>query len=346
MTVELLADKNRLVQDAEDAMRVASPAEYVEAFLRIKQALVTNTPLKIVIQDSTCALWFQRFAKNYSPSRVTFQEITARSLLGQKWGTVIPDNVTDSDIINSGLLDSKIPIRGHPSFDEIVLQAFWGDLFLFREFPLRYVSDLANQYDATTWQASRRLPLAVRVMASKRQEWIAKAKGSEQRQLVDRYFADPGLFKTMLFEFQLVRGYPSELGKQIMGDWFDLFMRVNVDSSIGLGVEPSHATISKITVHLNNQSDLVKSKQDLLALLDQMSGYLTEEFSFLEQLFRGNRGQLQRDTLIKIQTKFRPIRGTLGRRLTSLLDRIPPTRPSNPSRSWQLNEWMKWAVNQ
>lgn len=346
MTVELLTDKNRLVQDAEDATLIGSPAEYIEAFLKVKQALASNTQLKLVVQDSTCALWFQRFAKNYSPSRVTFHEITARNLLEGKWGTVVPDNVTDTDIINSGVLDSNIPIRGHPTFDEIVLQAFWGDLFLLREFPMRYISDLANQYDATTWQASQRIPLAVRVLALKKREWIAKAKRLELGQLVDRYFADPGLFKTKLFEFQLLRGYPSELGKQIMADWFDMFKRLDVNPSLGLGVEPSRDTISKITVYLNNQSELVRSKQDLLALLDQMSGYLVEEFSFLEQLLHGNIALLQRDLLVKIQTRFRPIRAMLGRRLTSLLDKIPPVRPLNPSRSWPLNEWMKWAVNE
>lgn len=346
MIVELLADKNRLVQAAGSAMLLASPAEYVETFLKVKEALAESKPLTVVIQDSTCALWFQRFAKNYSSQRVVFEEISARSLLAQRWGTEVPENVTDADIINSGLLDSNVPIRGHPSFDEIVLEAFWGDLFLFREFPLRYVVDLANQYDARAWQASQRVPVAVRVLASKKREWIARARTPEQRQLVDRYFADPALFKSKLSEFQLLYRYPSQLAKQIMGDWFDLFQRLNVDASVALGVEPSRDCITKITVYLNNQAELIKSKGGLLAVLDQMSGHLVEEFSFLEQLCRGNRDLLQRDLLVKIRTKFRPIRDLLGNRLKRLLDSIAPKRPSAPDPSWPFNEWMTWAVDQ
>src|SRR5260370_31827125 len=98
--------------------------------------------------------------------------------------------------------------------------------------------------------------------------------------------------------------------------------------------EDVSSALQEIEYYLSDMLNQVKSAADLELLLDQMSGYLLEEFNYIEQLAQEHPEYLTPAHLLHIEQRFRPIKGTIENILVWLRRMLRPDPPQEPDNSW------------
>jgi len=349
MAVEIVADPARLLEPADFDWVVEAARDYVPAVVQIKNAVAVGTPLRVMVRDTACAVWLERFAASYSDTVVRYSVKTARDRLAERWQTEIPDEVTDEAILASGFLEQDIVPRAGQSYDEIVLEHYWGEFFTFVRFPLPLAGELIDSLDPERWQANRERPLAMQALQARRAQWLARSPSRELKKLIQAIFDDPGKVKDMLGRYKLLRGYPLHVAQAGLGDWHALLRKLDIDpspmdlDSIDLG-----RAIQEIQYYLNDLTARITSLADLEAVLDEMSGWLPEELEWMVDLLRDKGAELQPppQLLQQIGARFQPIREQVESQLAALEAVVPPLYPSDPAKNRTVEDWLDWAVGE
>ncbi|MBM4465276.1 MAG: hypothetical protein FJ014_06980 [Chloroflexi bacterium] len=349
MAVEIVADPAQLLEPGEFACVVAAVPDYVPAIQRIKQAAKINGDLRVLVRDRTCATWLERFAASYNRIIVRYSVTRARGLLAARWQTEIPPHVTDEAILSSGFLAADIVPRAGQAYDDIVLEHYWGEFFTLVRFPVRRAGDLVNSLDPARWQANRGLPLVMQALERRKEQWLSQASQRELKRLVMALFDAPASLKTNLGIYKLLQGYPPHFGQDILKEWYTIFKNLGLDPSpVNLEGLDLGDTIQQIRYYLNNLSPHITSLADLEAVLDEMSGFLPEEFEWVRGQLRTKGDALQPTSqlLHRISNRFRPIQEQIQTGLAALQALIPPAYPAAPDQNGTAEDWLHWAVQE
>lgn len=348
MAVEIVGDIAQLLEPADFDVVVAAVPDYVPAVQQIKRAVAVGKPLKVMVRDAACAVWLERFAASYSDMVVRYSTVTARDLLAKRWQTEIPDRITDQAILASGFLEGDIVPRAGQSYDEIVLEHYWGEFFTSVRFPLRLAGDLIEGLEPARWQANQKLPLVMQALAGCKERWLSQAPRREKK-LVRGVFETPDALRRHLGGYKLVRGYPPQLGQAVLGEWCTPFKNLEIDPTpVSLDNLDLGSAIQEIQYYLNSLSPKIASQADLEAVLDEMSGCLPEEFDWVvEQLQdRGDVLQPTPQLLQHIAARFRPIQEQVEAQIAALEAAIPPAYPADPAMNQTVEDWLHWAVHE
>ncbi len=348
MSVEIVGDRAKLLKPAEFHFVVVDVSDYVTAVQQIKNAVRRGKPLRVLARDPACAVWLERLAASYSDAVVRYSIVTARDLLAERWQTEIPDHITDQEILASGFLEADIVPRAGQTYDEIVLEHYWDEFFTFVRFPLRLAGELIDSLEPARWQFNSGLPLVVQALETCKQRWLSQAKQREQK-LVRAVFETPGALKENLGRYKLLRGYPPQVGQAVLGEWYTIFKNLEIDPTpVSLDDLDLGSTVQEILYHLNGLSSHITSQADLEAVLDEMSGFLPEEFEWVVAQLQDKAGflQLTPQFLQRIRAKFYPIQEQIESQLAALEATIPPVYPSDPVKNRTVEDWLHWAVHE
>ena len=349
MSVEILGDLAQLLDPSEFGYVVAAIPDYVPSVQRIKRAVAAKESLRVLVRDATCAVWLERFAASYSDAVVRYATIAARDLLAERWQTELPEHATDQAILASGFLEADIVPRSGQSYEEIVLEHYWGEFFTFVRFPLRLAGELIDSLDLARWQANKGRPLAMQALRACRDHWLSQTNRRELKELVRAVFETPGVLKDNLGRYKLLQGYSSKVGHAVLGDWYTLFKNLEIDptpvdlDSIDLG-----DAVQEIQYYLNSLSTHIRSQADLEAVLDEMSGWLPEELEWVvEQLYDESKALRPTPQLVQtMRACFCPIQDQTETQLAALEMAVPPDYPSDPTENQTVEEWLHWAVQE
>jgi len=331
-----------------DQIIVVDVAGYVDAYKAAHIAVHSGQALRVVIQDPTCATWFRDFAARYADHQVTFRAWRPRDLLAERWQTEVPEQITDEAILTSGFLETNIVPRAGQSYDEIVLEHYWGEFFTFVRFPLRLAGELIDSLEPARWQANRELPLVMQALTACKERWLNQASRREKK-LVRAVFETPRALRDSLGHYKLLRGYPPQLGQAVLGEWYTLFKNLEIDPTpVDLEGLDLSDTIQEIQYYLNGLSSRITSQADLEAVLDEMSGFLPEEFEWVTEQLRTREDVLQLTPrlLQHITNRFLPIQEQVEAQLAALQAAIPPAYPSDPIKNRTVQDWLQWAVHE
>ncbi len=348
MAIEIIDDTAGLENSAEFECTVAAVAEYVPAVQRIKEMIRAGRDMRVLVREPACAVWLKRFARTYSDATVRFRKTSARELLGRRWNTRIPEQISEQAILDSGFLEADIVPRSGQSYEDIILEHYWGEFFTFVAFPWALAGDLIDSLDPQRWEANRRLPLVMQALEARKARWLTQTT-REQWQLIDSLFKEPQALKERFGRFRLVRGYPPALGQSVLGKWFNLLKSLNVDPTPGrLTGLTLDDTVQEIRYYLNNIAPTIGSRSDLEAVLSQMSGTLIAEFQWLREQIQEKASilQLTHDLVKQIANRFWPIREEISAGLDALRSLIPPPFPRDPSGNTTMEDWLTWAVDE
>jgi hypothetical protein len=347
MPVEIIGDLARLLEPTEFDYVVATVPDYVPAVQRIKQAVAAKESLRILVRDVACAVWLERFAASYRDAVVRCSSKTACHLLAERWQAEIPEFVTDEAILASGFLEADIVPRAGQSYEEIVLEHYWGEFFTFVRFPLRLAGELIDSLEPERWTANQERPLAVQALRACQQRWLSQAPRRE-RELIRAVFETPAALKDYLGRYKLLQGYPSQLGQTVLGKWYPVFKNLEIDPApVDLETLDLGAAVQEIQYHLNRLATQIASQADLEAVLGEMSGWLPEEFEWVAELLqdKGEKLGLTLPLVEHIKARFRPIQDQIETQLTALEAVIPPDYPIDPGQNQTVEDWLDWAVN-
>jgi len=348
MPVEIVGDPAQLLESTHFDCIVAAVSDYVPAVQQIKDAVRTGASLRVLARDPACAVWLERFAASYSDAVVRYSTVTARDLLAERWQTEIPDHITDQEILASGFLEADIVPRADQPYDEIVLEHYWGEFFTFARFPLQLAGELIDSLEPARWRANQRLPLVMQALETCKQRWLRLASRREWK-LVRAIFETPGTIKNNLGRYKLLRGYPPKVGQGVLGEWHNLFKNLDIDATpVSLDEVDLGSAVQEIRYYLNGLSSHITSQADLEAVLDEMSGFLLEEFEWIVEQLQDKAEflQLTPQLLQRIRAKFHPIQEQIESQLDALETAIPPTYPTDPTRNRTVADWLHWAVHE
>lgn len=346
MAVRIIGDPSGLLKPDADALIVAQVSDYVPAVQRLKEAINQGQALQIIVQNPASAVWLKRMASSYNDTVVSYAQISARDLLAERWQVTLPQDVSDEAILASGFLEADIEPRTGQSYEEIVLEYFWGEFFTFNRFPLSLAGDLIEGIDLIQWQKNQKIPLAIQTLSKRRERWLKQARDTKTRRLVETLFDSPKALINHVASYKLLQNYPPELGEAVLDDWYMLFKSLGLDPTpISLEEQDIAAAIQEIQYHLNSQTASIKSTADLTAALGQMSGWLIEEFQWLSQFFHEETQLKVTPAVIKQITKlFYPINDLIEDQLNALEASIPPKYPNAPTKNKTVSDWLTWAI--
>lgn len=348
MPVEIVQDTTRLLDAAAFDMLVIGIADYISAVQHIKRAAQRSETARILVRHPVCATWLQRLATSYSDSEVRFTAISARDELARRWQTAIPDSVSDADVLASGFLEADVVPRSGQSYEDIILEHYWGEYFTAISVPLHRLAELLEDIDIQRWEANQSLPLVTQVFAERKQRWIAQAPSKAHKTLAQAVFDAPMELKSRLGTYKVLRRYPSDLREAVLEDWNEVFeyTKVNPDH-IALDALDLSATVQEIKYYLNGLTPTINTPEDLARVLDLMSGYLHEEFAWVQQQLTANAAtwQINEALIAHIATRFQPIMDDIADEIATLRNTIPPAYPQAPAYDQTAQAWMEWAVH-
>ena len=189
--------------------------------------------------------------------------------------------------------------------------------------------------------------MATQVLAERRQRWIAQAPNSTYKTLAQAVFDAPMELKSRLGIYKVLRRYPTMLREAVLDDWNEVFehTKVNPDPIVLESLDLS-AAIQEIKYYLTDVTPDIKTVEDLARVLDSMSGYLHEEFAWIQQHLTANATawQINEAFITQIATRFQPIMADIADEIAALRNAIPPAYPPDPAPNHTAQAWMEWAV--
>lgn len=344
--VELCLDLNRLLEPIPGDVVVDDVAAYAGAYAALTDALHEGASLRVVVRHRACAAWLQQARAKYGTSRVALREITYRHLLQEKWGIPVPPWVTDNDLAASRLLElpQLLPTAGQ-SFEDVVLDAYWGNPYAQDKLPEGRLADMANAYNAETWAAAEEVPVAGAALARRLQQWRTTARNAGEEWLIDLLRSDPGRLGAVLSRLHVLRGYPEEIGLRVMGDTYRRLAALRLDlETLVLDRASLGDVVAQVQLYLETRRLEVLTANDLESVLDKVSGQLVEEFDWVEQVLRSGAFAVTQPLLDRVEQAFQPIRYRVAQQMADLRLLVEPAFPSEPDDAWDVENWVKWAT--
>lgn len=340
---KLIYDQNNYIKDKR-IKRIDSYSSFLELYKLIIEINQKNLTETLIIGNATIYHWLKNMAARYPPGTFVFETIDARGALAQQWGMEIPANITNEDIIQTGLFTSGLHPQPGFSFEDALLAHYYNPIFISKTFPFTQLSSLVESVDAQRWKANLSTPLLARTLHLRLDEWKSKVKSSEQRQFVELFAASPSDIKVILMSFRVLQKYP-ELGEALLGDTFELLrtLKLRLDD---LKIEETKIPdiILQVTYSLNNLQ--LKNVEDLTALLHRMSGLLLVEFEIIEKILCDHHDWVTKELVEQIEEKFSSQSRRVSRKIAALRGLISPPKPKYPELDWDSDTMLSWVTQQ
>jgi hypothetical protein len=341
-------DPYRLLPTVADGISVENPEEYVAACLAIRKAIRDSDathPLNVRVYNNVAGDWLREWTSQYGDERVEVRRMTAQAALQERWGIEIPA-LSDTDIIRSGLLEEKVTPREGQSFENVVLEHCYHPFFAYAAFPDRYLAEFLNQAEKVNWGRNANRPIVARIFSERLEQWENRESGDARRKIISCLLKDWQGLRLSLAAFKLVKNYPQDLGEKVLGDQAALFRRTQIDTeSLSLdGLELQDA-LTQIEYYLTEVREKIQDAEELDILLDQLSGYLIEEFTFVERFFQEHAEWVTAELTRRVERRFAPIRSGIASRLARLRRLVAVQRPAAPDPDWDATQWLDWIAN-
>ena len=217
--VRLLLDPNRLSQAPDEAFVVNEIGDYAPACARIKARLHSSSSnervFEVCVHHRAVGRWLEAWASQWEDVEVQHQ--TPRAELARRLQTEVPHDVSDADIVGSGLLEVTWQTSLGQSFDDCLLEHFYGSELLRPSFAVARLATLLNQYDALQWKSAALRPLAVAALRERMAQWEKTAPNEATRTLIQRLRDEPQLLKDDVGAYKMLRHYPAAVGQKVIG---------------------------------------------------------------------------------------------------------------------------------
>jgi len=343
----ILVDVNHLLDDQKATKVVERVADYPDAYLILREALRKGSSVTLHVRHPTVATWFQRCAESYGDQYISLHDYTPRAALQEQWNIEIPSEVSDQDILESELLTLQIAVRAGENFWDILLEHFYGSNFAYQTFPLGNLSALLDNYHQVLSAETGFSPFIKQTLRNRLTQWKRRADSEATREIMQRLMDDPISLRSSLLAYKVLQHYPPEIGRKVLAEeTWDLFKRVRMElGDLKHTREDILPALQQIEYYLTESGEHVSSTADVEAILQHMSGYLPEEFKYIERIIQSQPEYLTEALLQHIVQRFYAIKSTLEPAFTGLHRMLRPPVPGPPDKSWNAKQWLTWIVN-
>jgi hypothetical protein len=341
--ITLLIDPDHLLPSTTTAWHIEQPSEYPALSLALREALHKGEALTVCVRHPTVAIWLERSAACYGSAYVTVRHYSVRDALRERWQVEVPDSIPDELLTLQDLCNLPLRARHGQPFWEMLLEHFFGSLLTTPTFPRGNLALLLNTVREPGWQEGLHHPLAIKALHMKLTSWQHLARRDSEQTLVSWLLSDPEHLRQTFAQYKLLRNYPAHLGQQVLGDAWQTVSRAQEETeSLQLFPGDPVLVVPVIEYYLTGIHARMTSSEDLQVLLTQMSGWLQEEFRFLETVLHQHPLWLTPALLHTIEQRFRPLRQTLDQQMAALRRLMAPRFPRAPDQFWTIEEWLSW----
>jgi hypothetical protein len=331
----------------ENATLVNGVFDYVNAYEEIMNAIYNKLDLEVLTRDSTCFRWLSKLKTLYGSNYVEILENSPREAIKRKWHIkFLPKDVTDREILESGLLELKIKTKERENFENIILGNCYSIFLNYSELPIYNLVELLDDLVVSKWEEYKKKPVIFRQYKNRLNEWKDKRKEDEFIKIIEDLRNNPKFLQEKLMNYKVIKNYPYEIGERILGDYYDIFRKLPLDLN---DLKVSTASIEKahneIEIYLANKVKL-NDIEDIEGLLNILSGELYIEFDIIKKAIYDLEKNVTKDLIEKVKEKFYAISDQISTELKDLDLLIPPSKPSEPKDSWNAEEWINWAINE
>lgn len=331
-------------------LAIDSPDQYPEAYARIAGAVHSGKHISVRVNNRTIGRWLKVMASKYGDERISIEEITARLLFQRQTAIVeVPIGISDQQLLDSQLLEVKIPALPGTSFEDHLLEVFFGNTLTLPDgLGLRRATDIVTSYEAGQWRDALARPLvksAYDQRVRKLKKELRAQKRSAELQLLEWYAKSPQVLFQNLFALRVLRGYPSELGTRLIGPIYTELAKLELDlRQVPKVIVDNQHVLDEIARYLDQKVDDASS-ETLQQLLGQVSGVLEIEFDRIQKLLAVGVHDVTKELVAQVQAKFRGLQSSprIGQALAELDLLISRTAPSSPILSWEIADWLRWA---
>jgi len=327
---------------------IEDQGDYLRGYQKIAEAIHSNKECHVLVKDKTVGRWLKIMTRRYGPIYIQLEELNLHKQIRNQIGLDIPAEFNEQQLLDSGLLDLKIPALPNISFEDYILEIFFGN-FLTLPGGLRRVGEIVVGYDLEQWQSALSRPV-VREIYRKRVRQLRKelqAAGElAELQILDWIDTSPEILIRNLAAFKLLSGYPESLGKRVLGKSFVALRKLNLDlHKVPVTISGNEKVIDEIRLYLEEKIE-PDSAVTLDDLLSQISGFLEIEFNNLHKRLTAGDVAITPELITKIKAKFQALSNIprLNQALADLDLLISVSPPSTPDKNWQADEWIDWAT--
>jgi hypothetical protein len=326
--------------------QVDGQAQYVSSYDKIVQSIHLEQELVVLVTEKSVFRWLSALKDKYK--EVVIEERNLRQQLQAQIGIAVPEYVSDQKIIESKLLELKIPSDLNSSFDDYLLRIFIGD-FILTPASFHNIVSFVSQYDSQRWQDVMRRPLVKEIFQSRLKilrENFQKTNRKAELQLLDWLTESPEILSQNLYALRALADYPTALGKRVLGTYFKELSGLNLDLT-KLSEGRHKKLIDEISVYLDKTTKNIDTLS-ISELVGQVSGFLEIEFEYIHRVLISGKIEIDEDLIRKIQRKFKQLK--ISPKYAQALDDlgllISKPKPSTPQQDWKEKDWIDWAVRE
>ena len=324
--------------------------EYVFGYINIVEAIHSGKDINVSIHNKAVGNWLKVLANRYGDQSVYLEELTYHSQLEKQIGIEIPEYITDQQIDESNLLDLNIPALPNTSFENYLLEIFFGSILALPG-NLRRIGVFFTHYESEQWLAALDRPL-VREIYQKRVRKIGAYLDEEnrvaERELLDWLDSSPEVLLQNLFAIKILGYYPEEIGRRVFGGIYPKIIDLKLDlRKIPVVLSGNEKAIDEIQIYLESFVSS-PSEIELERLILQMSGYLEVEFDAAFRILTSEFIHIDIDVVELIRKKFSSIDHIprVSQALSDLDLIISKDVPSTPQQEWDEDQWIQWSIEE
>ncbi|MBI4529963.1 MAG: PglZ domain-containing protein [Candidatus Latescibacteria bacterium] len=323
----------------------AKVADYVDTYQRLTTAIHSRQPLTLIVRDRSVAQWLARTQEKYGENKVAIIEFTARLALERYWNIAIPPYVSDREIRETGLLEERLTTRTGQSFSDVVLENFYSPCLTYDCLPLHELANLVNDLDAERWGQNHGHILLRREYERRLDLWESVASNDGEQFIIQCLRNDPRSLANMIARYKVVRNYPPQVGRRVLGEHFDVLSQVNMKLDSLLPCEEDLSdVIDQIRVYLHERMQAEITDEVMEETLQQISGELYSEYSEVRTILEKARPLVTETLVRKVKEKFKPIHNRIASDLARLDLLVSPPCPQLPDQNWDADTWVHWAL--
>ena len=336
----------------DDVFLVEHDEDYVRACRELSLVGLSRDGLKLWVRTRNHLAWLQDFIEQIDcPS--SFKEMTARLVLSEQWNVRVPDWLTDTDILEQGLLDLEVDSqKQQTSFTNRLLIHLLGPAFQSDMLNATGLVDLIKALvNDETKAAFKQYPVLHHCLEVKCKELAASSNETWAKAISERLYEDADAVWQWLSFWTCLHGYPKKLLEYVLAPEQVLFVRkVPVKAVYDLLLEPTakEQILTQIELLFKKIRKQVTSNDEFQKVVGWTSGRLLQEYQCISSILKDNLFSPTKEDVQKVQTKFRSCPGVSENKLTALRYCVTPSRPAllEPEEAWSSAEWIRWATEE
>jgi hypothetical protein len=333
---------------------VETDEDYVRACRQLSTKEASTSGLKVWVRSKNHFAWLRDFIEQIG-CPAFFSEKTPRLVLAEKWNVVLPDWLTDAEVLDQGLLNIDIdvePQAEQTSFSSRLLVYLLGPVFQQDVFDADDLVDVIKALVSTEAEAAfKEYPILRRALKSKCETWRQNSKETWVKNFCSRLFEKTGDLWQWLSLWACLHGYPEKLLEYVLAPEQVLFVRdIPVSSVHDLPLESAarEQILTQLSLLFGEIQNQVTFGEEFRKVLGWTSGRLIEEYHFISKILGSRQFSPTTEDVQEVQAKFRHCPGVSESSLNSLRHYIEPTRPGliGPDEKWDSAEWIRWTAEE